>query len=91
MRIVDIVHFDQNKRPTSTLNVDDIQPTLDSRGYIGRGGFYLSVKDSAGNKITMRLNDMEALDLAKRIETVYQNHVYLEMQLLASRGTSDKS
>ncbi|PSN83609.1 hypothetical protein B9Q11_03450 [Candidatus Marsarchaeota G2 archaeon ECH_B_SAG-F08] len=91
MRIVDIVHFDQNRKPTTTLNVDDIQPTLDEKGFVSHGGFFLSVKDASGNKIVIKLSDMEALDLAKRIEAAYQNHVYLEMQLQASRKTSEES
>ncbi len=85
MRIVDIVHFDQNKRPSSTLNVDDVLPTTDAKGYVAKGSFYLSVKDAVGKKITIKLTDMEAIDLAKRIDACYQNHVYTEMQLQASR------
>lgn len=85
MRIVDIVHFTQDKKPSSTLNVDDISPKLDERGYVAKGGFYLSVKDGGGGKIVIKLTDTEALDLSKRIEVAYQNHVLLEMQLQASR------
>jgi hypothetical protein len=86
MRIVDIVHFDQNKKPSSILNVDDVQPSLDEKGYVSRGAFFLSIKDGSGSKIVIKLTDMEALDLAKRMELGYQNHVYVEMQLQASKG-----
>ncbi len=85
MRIVDIVHFDQNKKPSSLLNVDDNPPTLDENGYVAHGSYFLSVRDSAGTKVTIKLSDMEVIDLAKRLEAAYNNHVLLEMQLQASR------
>ncbi|MEM3671003.1 MAG: hypothetical protein QW767_04575 [Thermoprotei archaeon] len=85
MRIADIVHFTPDKKPSSTLVVDDIQPKLDERGYVSKGGFYLSIKDGSGGKIVIKLTDTEGLDLSKRLEVAYQNHVLLEMQLQASK------
>jgi hypothetical protein len=85
MRIVDIVHFDQNRKPSSQLNVDDTPPSLDENGYVAHGSYFLSVRDGSGNKVTIKLSDMEVIDLAKRLEAAYNNHVLLEMQLQASR------
>ncbi len=91
MRVAEIVHFDATKKISSQLVADDIPPMINENGFIEKGGFYISLKDAKGNRVVLKLNDMEAVDLAERLLQTYREHINKEYALAQKRRNAPEN
>lgn len=82
VNVVSLVHF-RDKKVSSKLNVDAVDPFLDAKGYVKGGGFFLKLMTEGES---MKLSIQEATELTARLNAEVNRLITLETQMKVQRA-----
>lgn len=72
VRVVEFVHFTKDRKPKRFI-LDEVEPTLNDKGYPKEGGYIATIEDSEGRK-SFGFSEAEAALLLIRLWNILMGH-----------------